>query len=459
MSALTKAQMETMVSLTIRSKTCMAVAIEKLQPDHFFEPGEEPLKLVWLLAQEYYVLHSKLIPKRILQDKADERLQIDGSLEMYRDDVFSLIDLAYSIDEQDVHEDAVINIYLAPFLNERIFKEVYRSIDVDNTSVDSLLLKLETAKNAAAVTVVEKESIFDFENDSEDDLRPPTPTGCTLFDALVGGTRPSHLVGVLAPFGGGKTLLCTDLCIKTAANKDHAFLFHYEQPVRSNIRPRIMANLTGKPTSYFESNNYAAYDDDTKNKIEDSKYIENYLHVYDMQKDGRGDGGVAEIEAIIRKTKVVPSLIAIDWLGLLVDNYINMHLKTTPENKTGIYSSMMAGIRKLANKYNCEVVIAHQLNADAGKKSVTDRPSMYDAADYRKFAATVDTCMIICGADPNNITRIFNAKNRGAIEDVWIRLRPETASADLLQGQQFVTIKGPDGRMYHRSRDASIGID
>lgn len=463
MPALTAPQLETLVLHLIRSEEVISTAIDKLSEDHFKEGDEVAYKLLWILIQEYYEVYRKPPKRRVLEESVDLRINMDPDLEYIRKDLDNIIDIAYSLEDSALDPTYVIDNYLSEFLDERIVRDSLRSIDFDFQTSEEVIDLLNKAKSDATLSSAKKEEIFDFENDTDEDKRPPTPTGCVAFDSLLGGTRPAHMTGLLAPFMGGKTLLCTDACIKVAQNKDHSFMFHYEQPVRTNIRPRIWSNISRTPTAVIEKTKFEDYDDELKKKLRDNAYINDYLHVYDMQKDGRGGGGIKEIDSILQKHKAkgeLPSFVAIDWLGIVVQNYIGVKNLNVEKDLRQIYQKMLHDVRYLiANKYNCEVVIAHQLSADAGKNSLQTRPSMYDAAEFRQFAALVDTCVIMCTSDPRNVARIFNAKNRGSIEDVWVRIRPEVCTVDLLEHQEVMTIRGADGRYYHSSRDADIGVD
>jgi len=452
---ITQATKELIIMHLVRDARTIRNSELRLPPDLFSGPNELPFMALWMFSLEHFQLEQKPISKLMLEFRMKQFFELYPDEIGHIDYVEKLIELSFSVGVEDLSFDA-IKPDLQAFIDERRVLPQLQAFQGDNTA--EAFDELQVTVTQSRLTSSEEVDVMNLSKPEYDQApSKPTPTGCKCFDILTdGGFRPNHLTGVLAAFEAGKTQIAIDTSVSIAMQKQHAYLFQYELDVELEMRPRVYSRITGIPTPEFSNKPVSEYSPQALDSLKEYSYLSEYLHLYDMQQANQGFGGADEIanlieERLAKNPDHTPAFIAVDWMGLLATRYITGNgLKI--ENKTAVIVDQMDKFKRLCGKYNCEIMITHQLNAAAGSRDSSHRPSVYDAADCKSFAAMQNTCIIICRRDSNDVALMCNDKNRGTHTDIWVRMQGHLCRAEVLEGEfQSIPAGGNTGPVWDRA--------
>ena len=458
LSSVDEYQRQLLLLHLLRSKQVLLAAKDKLVPT-LFSDYEIAYRLMWDIARNYFINYGNLCPLDVLWGIISSSVDGRPELVAVRDNAQTLLTWIASYPEESLVPEMVLKEILQPFLDERVLKPQLTNLQVDanlGSNIESLHTQFIESRIASATPT----KLFDLEDDALNNPAPAAdPSGCAVFDAMTGGIRPKHMTGILAGYGAGKTTLGIDLGVNVAKTRRHAFIFHYEQEVSSALRYRIWSNALGIATSQFTNTDFKDLPSELKEKLRECKYLDDYLHVIDMQKAGQGTNGVADIKALLLQyisQGIKPAVVIVDWLGLLVTKWAAAQNKKL-DSDYAFYSSAIHELRyQIANECDCEVVIAHQLNASAGSANPTHRVSIYDAAGYKAFAETMDTCIVVGNLDTNNIQRIFNGKNRGSRDEIYAQNNGDICSLTVMDGR-YTSVVMDGSAQFVRNNAAGMG--
>jgi len=457
--AMSSSDIELMLIHAVRCNEVASIAVDKLAPELFNLEGEAGYRLIWMTAQEFYKVHKKCIPPLVLGSQLSTRFQLHPELSYLVDFVLNLIAWMYNTPEDNFVPVLGLQ-YLQKFLNERVFQP---SLHIAGSNAAEVIDEINRVYSTTRISTAVDTNVFDLTDPRINEMiKPATPSGSAVFDHLLdGGVRASHLTGVLAPFGGGKTSFSIEVAVNLAKQKKHVLMCQYEQNVMLDIRPRIWSCATGTPTKVFAESTFNNLSQPIKDKITQFSYVGDYLHIEDFHLGLVGGGGISEIETTVLKyvaRNQTPSLIVIDWLGVVVRKYLMAQNLPFERFMHATYNEMISRLRELANRFKCEVIVLHQLNADAGKKGPTARPSMYDAAEFRGFAALMDCCVIIGKASPKGIAIMYTDKNRGARGDSFVKIHGDKCRFELLNSDYMFVSNDATGEAEFQEIGSGHGI-
>jgi hypothetical protein len=269
-------------------------------------------------------------------------------------------------------------------------------------------------------------------------LPPPAmATGLPLIDQYLGGIRPGDVIGVLAPYGGGKTTLLATIAVRLAElyytrdmNKLSVFVGYEDGAERMNplfwsAATRIARDLFINSGSTF----WGQFSDRSNLKDYDRRLPENrngeivfgererwdaamgwfnrHFVFLDFSANeatgGRGTGGVREIKAalerLVEDRGMEIGTVCVDYTGLLVERELGA------TGNVAAKSDLHAIIRPIkqvpddlrihvAVPMRTTVFLAHQLAPGEVKKF---KPYQYighlDASGSKSFAENVHSCL------------------------------------------------------------------
>lgn len=431
----------------LRDEKVVRKALGKLDPSRDFEEEEVMYQFIWDISKDYFTKYGSLIPHDTFMTEAVRRFtaEPDHPAWQYVERIEELLKEAYSSDFQPSTE-YVIQTILQPWLDRRVLNLInnWSEEHLISTSeeINSMVQQIQDTANTSRISAVDNKNIFDL-SDPEvagGAIEAPEPTGCKAFDLVVGGMQRSHMLGVLAPTGGGKTLMGIHSAISVAEGGQHAYLFSYEQPVLGRtpqLRNRAWACALNMDADSFLGPT-AKYPPEVRKALSDwgSKYGQ-YFHAYGMVSSTQGGGGVAEIDTILQgelDEGREPYFVVIDWLGDMARSYM-AEQGLDVDKLTPVMGKLLNEFRALTNKYDIQLVINHQLSADGGGRKIDYRPTVYQAADFKKFAINMDGCIIIPKADANGVTRVYADKLRGAKDEVQVRLVGARSRIEVVDGE------------------------
>jgi len=306
---------------------------------------------------------------------------------------------------------------------------------------------------------------------------PPIPTTLPWIDNYIRGLRDTDIIGVLGPFGGGKTTMLVCATTRLAEqfylrgeNKLAVYLGFEDGNEKMNylfwsaaarIDRNLFLTLSNSDdlwSSFSTTTTLKAYDKllpenkngkimlGEKERWEMAKVWLNrhmyYLDFSHSQLDrSRGKGGVPEIVAaldrVVEETGMEIGFLAIDYAGLLVermmiaagDRYrfqdkIDRPIKQLPDE-----------LRRLVGaRHKCSIMLAHQLApGEVAKIAVTNYISYTESQGGKSFAENLHSCVCINKRDPDTGVSTIN----------WSKIRafmPETPYGLIKIDEPFVGI-------------------
>jgi RecA/RadA recombinase len=197
--------------------------------------------------------------------------------------------------------------------------------------------------------------------------RHPQPFGIPWLDKLLaGGLAPGEVLLFLAPTGGGKTTLATQIAWTRAMQQSHAVYLTYDQALEGDIHNRFASMVTDVPRRDLEQGSVAGMPPDIQRRFQAwREAYGNYLHLYDMSGRAQGRGDISDIETIIRDETDQdrrPSLIIVDWVQCAVGKAMGLGGRSAAEmaNHMDDYARQFASI---CRTHRVQGVLMHQLQA------------------------------------------------------------------------------------------------
>lgn len=455
MAEISLQQKNLLMAYLLRDPVVIRQAIGKLDPAQDFTDGELSHQLLWTASSTWFEKYGKPIGREHLFAEIAKVLENspDLGVEFVLDQLNELINDSYEPDTSTMASQYAINELLQPWLDRRISQKLdeFTAFGVDG--VDQMLEELNITRAATRVTSVDKVDLTDIFDPKIALVSPAYKmSGCSVFDHMLGGMQEAHVVGVLAPSGAGKTLLALETCVETARRGLNSFFFSWEQKVQEKIQPRILSCATGTDIRKFDGVNMNDPKDQAKFKdvAKVMSVIGPRMTLLDMTTPTQGMGGILEVKNILQAEAdrgVDISFVALDWLGIWGIRMMAGNPAYSAESKTTVLSMITAGVRDIANTFNCQVMLGQQINAIAGVKGVRHIGSQYDAADHKMFANEMDACLVMGQPDYQNRSQIITDKVRGAHHVAWIRTDKWHQRIHLETGE-WVAIGSPKGMVF-----------
>jgi replicative DNA helicase len=284
---------------------------------------------------------------------------------------------------------------------------------------------------------------------------PPVavPTTLPFIDEYLQGFRAGDIIGVLGPYGGGKTTLLAVTAVRmaqqyaaTSPNKLSVFI-GYEDPAEK-MNPTFWSAAAQIDRSLFAAgrdfwselsttDNLKDYDrelpvnrngdvmfGERERWIAASSWFNNnfmYLDFSQNEKTGnRGAGGVTEIvvalEQLARERGMEIGFVAIDYCGVMVEREMNANVKTKySESLARPIKNAVDQLRaRIAVPSGAVIMLAHQL-AQGEVKSIP--PYRYvshaDASGSKSFAENLHACICVNARDEAcHVSTIYWSKLR-----------------------------------------------
>ena len=440
------------------------MAVSKMDPEKdFVNDGDEPYLAIFQICKDYYDKYQSTIPPDPFVTEVEKRFHNDPNnpvWQYYFDFVCDLANEAFlETKEEELAPQYVIEEVLQPWLDQRVTNELSRLNTINTTAKDLVESLTKTVEESRVLSTTDYQPTqLSVPEVSSTVSTPAVPTGCKVFDALVGGRKAGHFMGILAPSGGGKTLLGLETAVRTAEGGEPVVFFSYETPVLDppELRDRFWACASGVPMKTLAGSSLSDLPKSTQNDISKSvSALDKKIFLYDMSGSSKnnpnqGCGGVEEIEVFLNnliELGIHPSLVVIDWLGAMVQRYmIGKNLDMT-KDKYPTYQRLTHGLRPLSARYNVQVLLTHQLRAEAGSKGVRGQATQYDALDFRSFANYMDGCIVFTKPDIEDRAKVFTDKMRGDKSERYIQLDGNKGTIRLESGH-WMPIKDHANKEY-----------
>lgn len=364
-----------------------------------------------------------------------------------------LIEEAFDTPQLDDAKESAERNYaesiLRRFLNSRLIRASLQDllnkthgdtapINIDKV-LDSFHQKSQRVRHVGSK--IENAAALPAFNDSSITLPPPPdPTNIPWLDAFIGGIRPGDLLGVLAPFGGGKTTMLISATVRiaenyhlTGQNKMAVFIGfedgadktkHLCWSAATHIERRLFSfDETAKFWEHFSTSaNLKPYELELpenqngkvmlgeKERWEQAAewYNKNFVYLDFAHSHGNrslGGGGPAELAEALHKLqeerKMEIGFIAIDYAGLMIERMIASEsvLATAKmqESMWRFIKTLPDQLRRfVADEFNASVLIAHQLApGDIRTYPPTKFIHHHDSQGGKSFAENLHACFCL----------------------------------------------------------------
>ena len=424
----------------------------------------------------------------VISDNDEVRSSIlDGSSDL-RDEILSIVNDAFAFTPEDIEKNRpMCRTILRRFLSERgISDKLYNQI-ISSAKTHSVIGDPEELLNTYQNTFT---SIQSLQTSAMCEIMPagwaPTvkmgdPLGIPFIDQFVtGGVSPGETFGIIGGFGSGKTWMgiqfLANFCVSEHAKKLKCLRdgVPYKQKVAiyanyegntDTIRYRLMAMLAKMPTNTvkdflsqrvalstssnlneYEMKRYARVVNDELRLPEAVRYINalemanTYARILDMSGSGNTGLGsgyipemVSQIHKFVNSTNHDIGLVVTDYAKLIADRHLyhkgidmvhlRHYIKRIPE-----MLSIQVGM-----KYNCTVVILHQLSGAANDIKPGKPLHHSDSAESKDFVENLHRNFMIGAVHPTFGVQRFQATKlrddeRPSIMHSVIRLDRDSSS-------------------------------
>lgn len=266
---------------------------------------------------------------------------------------------------------------------------------------------------------------------------PPEPTNIPWLDPFIGGLRPGDLLGVLAPFGGGKTTMLISAAVRiaenyhlTRQNKLAVFIGfedgadktkHLCWSAATHIERQLFFSSSKFWEHFSTSANLKPYEMDLPEnqngkimlgererwEIAAEWYNKNFVYIdFAQTRTGSyGGGGPVEIAEALQKLqeerKMEIGFIAIDYAGLMIERMIASDniaaLAKVQESMWRYIKTLPDHLRRyVADQFNASVLIAHQLApGDIRTYPPTKFIHHHDSQGGKSFAENLHACFCL----------------------------------------------------------------
>jgi hypothetical protein len=401
-------------------------------------PSENHIKIILLISTQWYEQNRTTIKQPFFETQLLE-LKNEGYVTPAEfETIQHVAKFGYSDNVNPDSEDETHSILkiLEEFLYERRIRPAIQNLSV----ASDLSVGLADIKTAYKGASVSKVKIYDpFE--TEDPLvgGPKRQAwGVDFVDRITqGGSIPGETTLVLAPSGGGKTLLNVQMAASAALNGEDAIMLSYEQNVFPAVYNRIYAFATGLPISTFMGKNLDELGSSTVQRYRQAREkLQGKLHVIDMldyaeQHGGiGGPGDIASIVEDVRREGKNPRYVGVDWFGPMVNNYMSSS-GSKDNNKSQVMIKLSDDLRKVGGELGVNIWLYHQLGTQAVTSRSLKVPEPTDAFECRSLHHYMDT--------------VITVSNREKEHNVAICGVPKLRNGDPT-GKHLIKMEGPKSR-------------
>jgi len=439
----------------IRDKELRAALIQsekKWEKHTFFEEDMDTVEyLLWEVCKEVHLNNKGTVARLTCNIILERREDYVNAKDMAK--AHSLLDEFFDIDKKNLRKtkpqcDAIIKDRLMQV--SRLIIQAKLSAVSSTEAVSSLI---NDVKNDIIDSLEEDKSLPDtpfMDVDRFVENTPREPTGAMPFDIVTGGGILLRTVTlVMAPTGGGKTTLSSQILTNKARRKQHCLLCTYEQPTQGDVTERICSNMLDTSVNILRSKQVKEWPQavQAKYKVQKEMFGE-YIHVEDMSKGLKGTGGVDDIKQLIQRMQeasIMPKVIIIDWFLPMLRRYLTANsIPLTSEYVRNYAGVFIDDLNQLAKDKDVSFIIFHQLNTQVARASSKYKPVVTDAMEIKSLGYLCDDVVLIGNRNKvNNIAWMLTDKaRRGAPQELLVKLNGEFARFENAQDDYILDRHG-----------------
>lgn len=494
--AVTDAEISAMIGGLLRNNNLLRDAV-RIGLDHKHFAGtvsELPFYYLFAAMQDLYktynALTSTIVINRLLAWQEKNQLSLKPAV------LTALTEFIERAFEEGVTnpaaaraEKAYVEDIVRRFMRERMIKNAVQETVAAAGAPDDLEAQLSKwTKKAQSVEFLGREiehAAYMPEIGEHIDLPPPAiPTTLPFIDEYIAGFRAGDIIGVLGPFGGGKTTILAVTAVRMAqqyytTDPDKLSVFiGYEDPARK-MNPTFWSAAGQIDRSLFacgdvefwsqlsSAENLKDYDRELPVNRNGTVFVgererwcaarpffNNNFFYLDFSKNeatgNRGDGGVEEIVSSLEQLAETHNkkigFVGIDYAGIAVERQLGVSPKGQyMEQINRPIKNIVDQLRtRVAVPNGAVVMLAHQLAPGQIDKVPAYRyVSHFDSSGSKSFAENVHACLCVGKRDEScHVSTIYWSKLRYLRADNLkglIQFHPKVAEIRLVNDEYTVS--------------------
>ena len=447
-----------------------------LTPEHFDQPGERKLAIMWSSVLEFHERHGCLPNQTEIFTEVEGRLEADYASfsDAEIDDINRLLNTCFEIPAEELR-DGPARSWCSQLLMEHVNAQTRDALrgDVVVDLPGLLQEQVDIANQAASLDVRSSSLPFDVGSLEELARRPPITetisTGCYFLDPFMnGGQAKGEVYGVIAPYATGKTLLGVQLAVNRAkyerdtwvaggcqGHPPLTYVVAWEEE-KSSLQVRLLSCWGSVDRKLIEAGGFEQTASRTANQESLKDYerayfrdllereqpvagewerlteafagIQRYIRIIDFTGTDSGysawsaDGarGVAAAIAADQANNegcANPgvSMVVCDHANAMAERAIQYHGYASAEKRHLVGNFPMGMKNNLAIPYECPVWVMHQMKAAAQTKGLTGGlPQINDSAEAQNFGEYLNFMFAIGAKNYNDLCILVATKQRRA---------------------------------------------
>ena len=418
----------------LRSEMFMQKAASRILVTDFNPTTERAVMLGASIALDFWTQYRQLVSKDAFIVQMGSRLAADPgfltqaeTLELSR-----LLVAAYDTAETSLTPQFMLDQFQAFVYERRLRPLAYAITTAQPHNMLGLVEDIQNVKAAATVSTGRIVNLFE-RGKEQMNTRPRTPSGVYFLDHLMGGgIADGEVVGLLGPFGKGKTTLAIQLACEFARNRQYTTYLSYETDIVPGVANRMYGYIGQMSRQRLQGKQLHELDpvDLERLRVEEDAWAHQYLIPVDMKQGSvnAGSGGAAEVRSFLRELHDAgkpPKLVVLDQYLPMINRY--MAVRNIKEEQTRIVMQrMVQDFMDIAGEYQCCIVLLHQTSTAKVNASATRKPEAGDSAEAKSFPFWLSTCLGLGTHDSNSRQWLTLIKGRDlAIDSVVIELDGE----------------------------------
>lgn len=493
---------ETMLVAAIRIPAVRAELTLVLRPEHFDRPGEAGLSLLVDVLHEMHATRPNCaLPRRELCDRVGDRIDrpetaisleeaegllLDRKEARQRGVHAGLIYRAYT-DEFEGTTPEIAIAHMRRLLAERELGDTIRQAATRAgqgalRDYSGLIAQLERSQQR--IESVHAEDVFTTVEWDPEVYRPVIthPTQFPAIDEMLGGgVAAPEIYGLLGGTGRGKSTLVMQLAAgaaltfqaiaKPGEEPAQVFVFSYEDDRQrmfiravgyaAKIAKDRLLTMRDPATDLTRAPNLLPYEQDLAARGEiphgvgeferfnaAQTLLKRNLRFIDCSGGNAGDGGPAEIAALLRRGITAhgwtPGFVLIDSIDNMAERYLGAHGKDVKDYVRTTIIAFVSQLRaKVGSAFSVPVLVTNQLSGEANQRTPTAKLDHTNAGEAKGWAKPLDHHFVFGALTQDGVAQLVCTKSRRTGDSInarprLIRLRGEFARWDVVDDEYMV---------------------
>jgi hypothetical protein len=397
----------------LRSRPFIEKAASVIKPTDFNSVTERAPMLGIVICIQFWTKYREMLSKDMFFTQLGERLRGDPHF-LSDPECHSLVQMvisAFQTPEDQMHVPFMVE-QLQLFLAERRIKPM--ALAMSRASPEDTAKMVDEMSRMRQSTLITTGRVVDIFVPGKErfSMSARVPTGVNFFDYLTsGGIAYGEVVGLLGPFGRGKTTAAVQLACEFARTREYVAYLSYETDIEPGISGRMYGYIGGLSRSSVLGKRLEDIDPQMLATLRQAStaWAREYLLPIDMKQGGdkAGCNGPDEIRALLRELRDNGKhvrFVLIDQYLSMVQRYIAARNMDIGRDTRLIMQKMVGDLMDIAqpSDMDCCILALHQTAPECIKYSPVRVPNAADSAECRSWPFWMSTCLALGNPDNNS---------------------------------------------------------